>query len=998
FLFFVELVVFSSSSVKFCTVDSQQLVSRCLTLKMTSQNDNLCDVEQIRLALQNLYSTSNSEEQRRAAHNFLLNAQSVSGNWQHFLTILKNHTDPGTAFFACNSLYSTLAFGWHNTAEFEGQIEPMLGSFVEICENENQAQTPAFVANKVCSTLAVCMLRALMLDLGPAVVENLQTRWASQHPQLLLKVFEELPVQLDKITLRLEERSFLRAALHKSEQCIVSSVLTFLHSFYQRGFDPVDSLKLASSCAETWLYFTKNIDAWKVTIDSFLCSMLDDNSTVVSLGRLFCTLVRQEKLRDYPEVLFKLFEYVGKIRVRLFNSDWSTVVAAEEFDHPVTVLMDMVSTLAEQHVQFMLRHVDDARVVEMFETLIALFGIPIDYLANADFSCVVLTSTFWESLNYQLYHEVGGTVPERDELLQRLARFYLQLLSALLKEWHTFALKTIHVPPNDHTYCSCEEAFQSLICCCYNVLGSDVLAQLRYTLQEKVCQQTDGSGEQQPLSSAENDAVLLVLLNALKALSEEVAEHDDQIGVVLQNLLPLVPRHTPKMLCALLDVLITYSSEIHHKQLYEVAVPIVLEGLRHAETATAASHALNEITCHRVPVIMPWADALFEAALHFADRTDLQLQDRQSAMRSVGHIVSILPDEGKRHAVITAVLAPRLNTLKAISGNRDNNSSVSDGLSSTMASLFVEFSLLTHFTNSVNFRHSTSEASSPYRRHPSCIVMEQCYPSALEVYQSSGNSADVAHWICSLVDASLFGLASEDTVQTIGLVGQLVQSFTLCKGLITLVQNCIMIVGEERWRTMQLSGPLSELFNRITGAVAINYRRTADEDLLETYLRMCHKLSVNCWWFCTGGNADLQSAMELAMLGAQCKEIHVVRSTKLFLTSVFGKQKRSDLSHQLANTAGPGILIACFERNEVEPLGQNVEALGDVFAALVRYHGAAVRNSIAILPQHQLVSELLEAAVNNARQFSTTWKTINMLCRKGALQFPPISQTETTMK
>ncbi|KRX68682.1 hypothetical protein T09_124, partial [Trichinella sp. T9] len=957
--------------------------------------DGSRDVAKIRNALENLYSTSVRPEQRRAAHDFLVWAQSIPGNWQHFLTILKTCTDPNTAFFACNSLYSTLAFGWHNAPELEGYVESFFDLFVKICESDSQKMV--FLANKICSTLAVCMLRGLMVDLGPVVVENLQLRWADQRPQLLVTVFEELPVQLDKITVRLEERSFLRASLHRLEPCIVSTVQGFLQSFYQRGFDPVGSLKLASGCAEIWLGFTKNIDAWKENIDSFLLSMLDINGTVLALGRLFGTLARQEKLRDHPDMLFHLFEYVGKIRVRLFNSDWSTVMATE-FEHPVTVLMDMVSTLAEHHVQFMLRHVDDARVVDTFETLIAMFNIPVDYLINADYSCVVMTSAFWESLNYQLYHEIDGTAAQRNELVQRLAGFYVQLLSALLKQWHAFALKTIHVAPTDHSYQSCEDAFQSLICCCYNVLGNDVLAQLRHTLQEKVCSGTDGTDDQQqrPLSSAENDAVLLVLLSALEALSEEVAEHDDQIGVVLHDLLPLVPRHTPKMLCALLDVLVTYSAEIHHQQLYDVAVPIVLEGLRHVETATAASHALNEITCHREPVILPWADALLEAALGFADRSELQLQDRQSAMRSVGHIVGILPDD-KRNVVITATLAPRLAKLNAIFDNNSINPSCADaGLSSPLANVFVEFSLLTHFTNSVSLRNSSARAASPYR-HPACIVIEQCYPAAMDVYQNSGNSADVAHWVCTLVDASLVGLVAENALQTVLLVGRLVQSVALCKGLITLVQNCIMIIGEEEWRIMQLSCLLSEMFDRITGSVLDHFHRIADEDLLETYLRMCHKLSVNCWWFCSGSGVDMRTAMDLAKIGMQCSEIHVVRSTKLFLTTVFVKQKHHEFSRKLVEHAGPGILIECFKRNLVEPLGQNVEALGDIFAALVRHHSTAVCDVLTALPQHQIVSELLAAAVNNSRQFSTTWKEINILCRKGTLKLP-VSITETTMK
>ncbi|KRZ48396.1 hypothetical protein T02_4926 [Trichinella nativa] len=40
-------------------------------------------------------------------------------------------------------------------------------------------------------------------------------------------------------------------------------------------------------------------------------------------------------------------------------------------------------------------------------------------------------------------------------------------------------------------------------------------------------------------------------------------------------------------------------------------------------------------------------------------------------------------------------------------------------------------------------------------------------------------TTDVAHWICTLVVASLFGLTSEDTLQTNGLVVQLVQCFAL---------------------------------------------------------------------------------------------------------------------------------------------------------------------------------------------------------------------------
>uniref|UniRef100_A0A8R1HRM9 Xpo1 domain-containing protein n=1 Tax=Caenorhabditis japonica TaxID=281687 RepID=A0A8R1HRM9_CAEJA len=348
---------------------------------------------------------------------------------------------PNVRYFGAISLYDVIRIRSAECIANETLQLSLKTFLIDSLTSGAYAKTTSLL-NKLSATLAIFSLYCVP-DLWQSPVEDL-TQLLAGTPEVLLKVLSDMAAEFSHVSMPLQQRSRLKAELHKFSENIIRVLTVVL----QPGGSDASTMtrQAAVECVEQWLRLPgMALDQWTNVLSDVLGAVVQDCTALASILDI---IAENDEFHRHSTLIINICQYIcmhvstkieEELREDATSEEIATLVAST-----CSVAEKSVATLVECATQ-----AGDAELtVRMSQVMQVLANMPGQYPQDEIVSD--LPACFFISLRTEIMQTLSSSNQKVDnQFVRQISQIYAALLDVAIVKmafpradtWHTWNLE-----------------------------------------------------------------------------------------------------------------------------------------------------------------------------------------------------------------------------------------------------------------------------------------------------------------------------------------------------------------------------------------------------------------------------------------------------------------------------------------------------------------------------------------------------------------------------
>ncbi|KAL3867799.1 hypothetical protein ACJMK2_040646 [Sinanodonta woodiana] len=837
-------------------------------------------------------------------HMWLTVAQVSQQAWTFSWDLLVPGKNVQVQFFGASCLHVKISKYWNEISSdhYDALRTRLLEKIVQF------AQGPKMVLTRLCIALSSFALNT-MPDFWKDPVHSLINTFQQETSinldstlrcTVLLELLTVLPEEFFSSNLAQNRRAQLRNELTKG----LAHILLLLENLMSPN-SPAAVYDASLKCFSSWVQFGIVLNESESVILHVFASLQNPLLFDTAVDTLVSVFSHPDTQR-FPYTIHKLMPVLLQLH-DILNK------AVEQYDMDTCQgVTQVVVAVAENHTKMLIdgalsqeeeKKMQTLRFIDLVLACTSVPGyFPMDEL------CSNMTFTFWYILQDALLEQ------DKENFCNLLPIFqpiYLKLIEHLLIKVQF---------PTDQVYDDWSEDEKEQFRCYRQDIGDTMM--YAYSILREPLLGYMYSALSGIMNGSKEVEIRWQLMEAILFLFSSVAESIDlEENLYLPSLLDLLPRipfNNIKFLSTALFMIGSLGEWMScHPESLERVIPLVLQGLRNSEVATAATLALKDITRENLDHIYPYLQQILQASQSSLQSGVLKSREVLRLMSCIGQVLSVLPFEEIMQN-LSPILSPHLQELQQLASEEPSPS--------IRASLILKLNMLSWLFGALYTEHDTEG-------HQENIVLEK---------KQKPKYLGPKPAVCDLFKRTLqtlmddFAPLAKDVAQ---LLSQMYQTVPHVSILDLTKQLIIMFHADSQFAPV-VQVLLSSVVNKTLQLFQSDVQMYTD--VVEGFMTLMSQILKKTKNVILNGSFNLSEVFQAAVIGMSMAENHTVKASCIFLAELLA-QSTVPAVQEMVLENGQILLDRIIRNIGGEAPRMVTEHVADVLFILTKHHIEHVR-------------------------------------------------------
>ncbi|KAK3611733.1 hypothetical protein CHS0354_037313 [Potamilus streckersoni] len=864
-------------------------------------------------------------------HMWLTVAQVSPQAWTFSWDLLAPEKDVQVQFFGASCLLVKISKYWNEIPvdHYNALRTQLLEKIVHF------AQGPKIVLTRLCialSSLALNTMPDFWKDPVHSLINTFQQETSinldsTLRCTVLLELLTVLPEEFFSSNLAQNRRAQLRNELTKA----LPHILLLLENLMSPN-SPAAVYDASLKCFSSWVQFGIVLNESESIILHVFASLQNPllfDTAVDTLVNIFS----HPDAQRFPYTIHKLMPVLLQLR-DILNK------AIEKFDMDTCQgVTQVVVAVAENHIKMLIdgtlspEEEKKLQTLSFIELILSCTSVP-GYFPM-DEVCSNMTFTFWYILQDALLEQ---DKEKYYSLLPIFQPIYLKLIEHLLIKVQF---------PTDEVYDDWDDDEKEQFRCYRQDIGDTMM--YAYGILKEPLLGYMYSALSGIINGSKEVEIRWQLMEAIFFLFSSVAEGIDiEENLFLPSLLDLLPRvpfNNIKFLSTALYMIGSLGEWMNsHPECLAKVIPLILQGLRNSEVATAATLALKDITRENMDHIYPYLQQILQASQSSLQSGVLKSREVVRLMSCIGQVLSILPFEEIMQN-LSPILSPHLQELQQLVSEEPSPSVKAplllklNMLSWLFATLDTERETRGNQENMVLEKKQKPRSQGP---KPVFVLLQEIAPTLQTLVTKWISDPSVVEAVCELFKRTLqtlmddFAPLAKDVSQ---LLSQMYQTVPHVSIVDLTKQLIIMFHADSRFAPVVqvlLGSVVSKTLQLFQSDVQMY------TDVVEGFMTLMSQILKKTKHLILNGSFNLSEVFQAAVIGMSMAESHTVKASCLFLAELLA-QSSVPAVKEIVVANGQVLLDRILRSIGGEAPRMVTEHLADVLFVLSKHHSEYVR-------------------------------------------------------